>query len=126
MIKKGDIILVAVIAALVIAGFAGYNFYKGTHRDGRKIAVIKKNNETVRVIDLDKVENPERITIEGKYTDIILVEKGRIRFEDANCPDLVCVKTGWLSKNGDLAVCLPNQTIVKIEGDTEEIDGTVY
>lgn len=126
MIKKGDIILIAVIAALVIAGFAGYNFYKGSLKDGRKIAVIKKNNEIIRVIDLDKVENTERITVEGKYTDIILVEKGRIRFEDANCPDLVCVKTGWLSKKGDLAVCLPNQTIIKIEGDTEEVDGMTY
>lgn len=126
MIKKGDIILVAVIVGMVIVGIAGYNLYKNDNKVDRKIAVIKKNNEIIRVIDLDNVENPERITIEGKYTDIILVEKGKIRFENADCPDLVCVKTGWLSKKGDLAVCLPNQTIIKIEGETEEVDGTTY
>jgi len=25
------------------------------------------------------------------------------------------MKTGWLSKVGDLAVCLPNKTIIKIQ-----------
>jgi len=126
MIKKGDIILVVAVSAMVLVGILGFNFYKNTHKGVRKIAVIKKDNEIIRTIDLDNVENPERITVEGKYTDIILVEKGRIRFENADCPDLVCVKTGWLSEKGDLAVCLPNQTIIKIEGETEEVDGITY
>jgi len=126
MIKKGDIILVAAIFVMIIAGITGYSFYKNTHKSNRKIAVIKKDNKIIRTIDLDNLENPERITIEGKYTDIILVEKGRIRFENADCPDLVCVKTGWLSEKGDIAVCLPNQTIIKIEGEVEEVDGTTY
>jgi len=126
MIKKGDIILVVAVSAMVIAGIIGFNFYKNIHKDVKKVAVIKKDNKIIRSIDLDNIENPERITVEGKYTDIILVEKGRIRFENANCPDLVCVKTGWLSEKGDLAVCLPNQTIIKIEGETEEVDGITY
>ncbi|HHW00012.1 MAG TPA: NusG domain II-containing protein [Clostridiaceae bacterium] len=126
MIKKGDIILIVAVSAMVIAGIIGFNFYKNTHKDVKKIAVIKKDNKVIRTIDIDNVENPERITVEGKYTNIILVEKGRIRFENADCPDLVCVKTGWLSEKGDLAVCLPNQAIIKIEGETEEVDGITY
>jgi hypothetical protein len=80
----------------------------------------------IRKINLDDVDKPERIVIKGEYEEVILAEKGRIRFEDANCPDRVCVKTGWLSRKGDIAVCLPNRTIIKIEGESRDVDGGTY
>jgi hypothetical protein len=72
------------------------------------------------------VKSTQIITVGGKYKETILVEKGRIRFEEANCPDLVCVRTGWLSRQGDIAVCLPNRTIIKIEGEGSKVDGVAY
>lgn len=126
MLKKGDIILVAIILVAVLLGTAGFNFLKKSDAGNKNIAVIRKDNRIIRKIDLDKVKESERITVGGSYRDTILVEKGRIRFEEADCPDQVCVKTGWLSKKGDMAVCLPNRTIIKIEGETDEVDGTTY
>jgi len=66
-------------------------------------------------IDLDAVTEPREIKLQGHYHETILVEKGRIRFKEADCPDKICVKTGWLQEPGDTAVCLPNRAVITIE-----------
>lgn len=126
MLKKGDIILVALVAAIVVLGFAGTYLYKSSTAGTGKVAVIKQNNNVIREIDLNKIKEPQRIQIDGDYTTVILAEDGRIRFEEANCPDLVCVKSGWLTENGDMAVCLPNRVSVKIEGTNDTVDGVTF
>ncbi len=123
MLKKGDLLLVAVLLLLVAAG---YFFASGrTNSSGGRIAVIKQGEEVIGTIDLEKVKEAQRITVSGDYTNVILVEKGRIRFETADCPDKVCVKTGWLTREGNIAVCLPNRVIVKIQGENDEIDAVI-
>lgn len=124
MLKKGDIVLVSMIIIFVIVWFSTTNIFKNKSED--RIAVIKQNEKVVKTIDLDTIKATERISISGSYNEVILVEKGRIRFEEANCPDKVCVKSGWLSKKSDVAVCLPNRTIIKIEGENKNIDGVSY
>ena len=48
--------------------------------------------------------------------NVISVEPGRIRISDANCPDHVCVDTGWISDGVIPIVCLPHQLVIRIEG----------
>ena len=124
MLKKGDIVLVSLIILVVIIWFAAANIFKSETSDS--IAVIKQNDKILKTIDLDKLQGVERITLLGNYHGVVLAEKGRIRFEESNCPDKVCVKSGWLTKKGDVAVCIPNKAIIKIEGINKKIDGVTY
>lgn len=126
MLKKGDIILASVLVFTTLASYLWIGVIKKQNSSLEKVAVIKQDESVVRRIKLDKVQQPEKIEIKGKYTDVILVEKGRIRFEDADCPDLVCVRTGWLTGAGDMAVCIPNQAVIKIEGENPEVDGVTF
>ncbi len=127
MLKKGDIILVLTLAGIIVLSFAGLQVYKKFNNAGTgKIAVIRQNDKVIKKIDLDKVSEPQRIEVKGDYVDVVLVEKGRIRFEEANCPDLVCVKSGWMSRKGDMAVCLPNRVSVRIEGTDPSVDGVAF
>lgn len=126
MIKKGDLILGAVLVLVIAASFIGVHIYKSNDTGKHRIAVIKQNNAVVKKINLDQIVEPQRVEIGGNYKEVILVEKGRIRFEEANCPDLVCVKAGWLTKKGDMAVCLPNKVSIKIEGSEDSIDGVTF
>lgn len=126
MVKKGDIILFAVVLLLVVGGFGIITIYKGIDDGEHNIAVIKQNDQIIATIDLDKIHEPQRIKLPGDYEEIILVEKGKIRFEEADCPDLVCVRTGWLTQKGDMAVCLPNKAIIRIEGEKRDVDGATY
>jgi hypothetical protein len=102
------------ILGLVAAFSYGINLNKGGHIG----AVITQNDKVIkRIDDLDKVEKPYTISVSGDYHNLILVEKGRIRFEKSDCPNQICVHTGWLTKYGDIAVCMPNKAIISIEKD---------
>ena len=122
MLKKGDAILVGAIAVLIIISFISISSYRNSGENTHKIAVIKMNDKVIREIDLDTVSEPMEIKLSGAYNEVILVEKGRIRFKEADCPDKLCVKFGWLSEKGDMAACIPNSALIKLEGINEEID----
>ncbi|WP_010252419.1 NusG domain II-containing protein [Acetivibrio cellulolyticus] len=126
MLKKGDIILVAIVIAIIAISFGGISIYKSGGKNTHKVAVIKVNDRVIEEIDLDTVTEPRKIEIPGYYNEVVLVEKGRIRFEEAQCPDKLCVKTGWLSERGDMAACIPNSALIKIEGQSEKVDVVTY
>ncbi|MCX7749528.1 MAG: NusG domain II-containing protein [Clostridia bacterium] len=126
MLKKGDIVLIISVIIIIIVAFWGMNFLKGQSAGTKKIAVIKQGDKVIRRIDLETVQKAEHIKVPGDYPDTILVEKGRIRFLEAECPDQVCIKIGWLKEQGDSAVCLPNRTMIRIEGEGGKVDGVAF
>lgn len=102
--------------------------------DGWKVDEIniRKDDGTDSEIDGENNHEIEAYGVEHEkeqkedYRAVVLVENGRIRFEESNCPDKTCVKTGWLDKPGDSAVCLPGRFMIKIEGIKDEVDGVTY
>ncbi|HOP99254.1 MAG TPA: NusG domain II-containing protein [Acetivibrio clariflavus] len=122
MLKKGDIVLIGIIGVAIVISSVFVLQYKRVDNGTHKIAVIKVKDKVVKSIDLSSVTEPQRIEISGEYNQVVLVENGRIRFLEAECPDKVCVNTGWLSDKGDMAVCIPNSTMIKIEGQSSKVD----
>lgn len=53
------------------------------------------------------------------------IADGKVRISDADCPDRLGVKAGWIDNAGELLVCLPNRLIVRIEGEGS-VDGVAY
>ena len=42
------------------------------------------------------------------------IKNGAIRFLESNCPDKICVRTGFVTRAGQTAVCLPNKAVLRI------------
>ena len=62
-------------------------------------------------------------TIEGAYPFIIETDGHRVRFLSSECPDQICVTTGWIEHTGETAVCLPYKAILTIKnGNPTEVD----
>jgi hypothetical protein len=126
MLKKGDVILVLIVVFCTFAGFAlsngssqdsltSWNNLSSRSKKSEIIAVIKKDDKIIKTINLSIIKKREIIKISGQFTATIVAEHNKIYFLDTNCTDQTCIKTGWLSKAGDLAVCLPNKTIIMIQ-----------
>ena len=126
--KKGDKITAIVIACILVISsvcvFAYMKFSAGSHH----IAEIKQDGKVIKTVDLDKVKDGQdiRISYDTDHYNIVRIEKGRIRITDADCPDKVCVKTGWITQPGQSVICLPHKLIIKIEGGSKDIDSNVY
>jgi len=128
IIKKGDIYIIAAVLFLTLVSIIVPGIFSAGNNIRPK-AVIIQDNKVIKEINLEKIDKAERFEIRGYYNITVLMEQGRIRFEEADCPDKLCVKTGWLSKPGDTAICLPARVIIKIEGekeDNEDVDGVTY
>lgn len=121
-IRWGDL-LIFIIIAIIIVGM----FISGTKVDADiiRIAEIYLNNEIVYEINLSEIVEETRYPLlDGDV--IIIAKKDMIRFETSDCPDLVCVNTGWISKPGQIAVCLPNRILIKISGESSEVDVVIH
>lgn len=72
------------------------------------VAEIYHNQTLERTIDLDRAIN-ETITLDAEGKVHIEVLDHRVRFVDVDCPDKICEHAGFLGKEGDIAVCMPNR-----------------
>lgn len=86
-------------------------------------AVVTQDGKELARIRLDSLAAAERVSYGGDAPGTILAETGRIRFETAQCPDQICVDTGWLTRAGQTAACLPAKVLIRIEGtETGDVD----
>jgi len=90
-------------------------------------ARIYHNNVLVEVVDLTMVAEPFFITVEsGLGTNVISIERGRIRMLSADCPDGTCVRQGWSNNNARPIVCLPHAIVIQFENASlPEVDAVV-
>lgn len=69
----------------------------------------------------------------GKILDVktefgynkIEILNGKVRISDADCPDKLDVKSGWIDASGEMLVCLPNRVLVRIDGE-KDVDKVAY
>lgn len=83
-----------------------------------KTASIYLEGELYSTIDLVNVKEP--YTIQVGQSNTVLVEKGRIRMEQADCPDKLCIDMGWSSSPAKPIVCLPNKVLIVVGGDSDD------
>lgn len=118
IIKLGDVLLVLVL--LVISFFISTSFVSSAV--GNAVAVVMQDGTEIARIRLTGLEKPVRVPFGGDVQGMIVAENGHVHFEEANCPDQVCVHTGWLSMPGQIAACLPARVLVRIEGELTDKD----
>ena len=115
-LKFGDFIIIGVV--LVMAGAltfhsSGDKLYAEVWQNDQLIERVALTDSTDKTIDLD---GHNVIVLHGKTAEI----------QSADCPDQVCVRTGRLTRAGQVAVCLPNRVILKLTGtSTDGIDAIV-
>ncbi len=102
--------LIAVALLLAAAGILALVFW---HAEG-VTAEIVCGRETVETIDLSGVKTPYDITLENGVT--VTVSPGAICFSHSDFPNQLCVRTGELTKAGQSAACIPNQTLIRVKG----------
>jgi hypothetical protein len=118
MLTKPDISLVLSVIALIIVFYFLFDLSHSVEKyvvieiDGGKGKKVTFPENTI--INVNGKEGPLKIEISGR----------KVRVLDSSCQNKLCVKSGWINKNGESIICLPNRAIIKILGEEEELDGT--
>lgn len=109
--KKSDVIIIALIVIISIAGLIIYN---SVFSKKRAKAEIYYNNSLVKTVALNTGVDEKFSIPQNKHVVFHLYKDGSIRFEESDCPDKICIKTGKIKTVGETAACIPNKIFVKI------------
>nr|WP_308506046.1 NusG domain II-containing protein [uncultured Agathobaculum sp.] len=106
------LVLAAAVAGVLALGASGDRLYAEVWQDNTLVERVELTDSTDRTIDLDG-------------HNVIVLSGRTAAMQSADCRDQVCVRTGTLTRAGQVAVCLPNRVVLRITGETSEIDAIV-
>lgn len=113
---------IVVTLALLLLPFLYIEFWGNSTR-GEAVQIRSVNGEnTTLPLDQDK-----RLQIKGALgLSTIEIKDRQVRFIDSPCQSKQCITAGWLSKDGQLAACLPNGVTVQIIGRDQHFDAVNF
>lgn len=88
------------------------------------VACISADGNIVAMIALDTAADG-RLSYSEIPSAQFEIQNHQIRFIESECPDKLCERTGWISRPGEAAICLPNRIVIRIEGDRQDFDTVV-
>ena len=88
-------------------------------------AELYQNGTLIRSVPLDE-DACFTITAPNGGSNTIVVADGRIRVEQATCPDKLCVKQGWSRTRDYPIVCLPHGLTIQPKGSEVDFDAVAH
>ena len=112
---KGDKLLIVFVLILSLASM-GYIRKQGMSNKDKYVS-IQVNGKEIKKIIFDRAIVGKTIPIETEFGyNLIEIGDNEIRVIEADCPDKIDVKQGYISRIGETIVCLPNKMVVEIKG----------
>lgn len=90
---------------------------------GEQTATISVSGNRVKSLSLNS-NGIFEFTFNGKvgYVEVSDKKIRMIEMDKLTCPEGVCSETGWIGKNYETIVCLPNRIVVSVENAVSDID----
>ena len=112
--KRKDLMLLAgILAAALLIWAASFLFRQ--EKTGEMVEIQQGNEITER---LSLREDCRKVIKGAEGENVLVIENGTARIEEADCPDGLCVRQGSISRPGESIICLPHRLAVRVaEGD---------
>lgn len=118
-IKAGDWLVLA--GGMLFTVWLGQTIWNGGAADK---AIIRSGGKIFMEAPLSRDRSIEVPGPLGISTVAIHNHQARIARDPS--PRQYCVRQGWLSRAGEIAVCLPNQVSVELSGGAKQYDSLNY
>jgi heptaprenyl diphosphate synthase len=111
--RVGDAVVCVLLAAAMGGGFV----FGRTHDNRGVTVLVQVDGHPVQTLSLLE---EKRLNIRGLQGNVTVeTHAGMVRVVEADCPNHICVRTGWRSKAGEAIVCVPNKTVIRILGEDD-------
>ena len=114
---KNDLIFLSIL--LIIVVLACIYFYFGNAQKGDFVQ-ITVDGKVYGTYDLSMPQEILILNEAGKQTNVLLIENGRAKMIEADCPDKLCMHQNAIYISGANIVCLPNKVVAMVVGTTED------
>ena len=110
----GDKILIAILILLAITSLFAINMKR---QPGETCSIEVSG----KLIDHLKLSENRDLLVNGPIGEtLIKIKNHKVRVTHSDCPEKICVKTGWIHKTGEFIVCVPNKVVIKIDGEKND------
>ena len=116
--KRLTLILVLAIAAVACVGLVATRLMGANTNADTATVVIRDGEQNVHELPLS--QNTTKTVTTDLGTNLIEIKDGRVRVEEADCPNQDCVHQGWIDAAGQQIVCLPHKLTVDIVDESTE------
>ena len=111
------------LAGLVLLALFAYVWRGSAALYGERFAQVSSGGQVVWRAPLSA---PGQATFTLEQANVqLLVSDGSAGFVSSDCPDQICVRSGFISQPGQIAVCVPNRTSLLIVGERHRQDSGV-
>jgi hypothetical protein len=101
------------LVSLVVATGLSYLFLGALVDKGSEISVEVDG----KVVYHGSLSDTTTFSVHGARGDLLVsVQNGSVAVVRADCPNRICMRMGRRSRAGDIIVCVPNRTILRIVG----------
>ena len=110
--RKRDIIVIALIVAI-----SGCIIFANRMMNSKKPSEVEiyVDNKLYKKLPIN--EDKKIIIDRNGEKNVIYIHNHGVEMKSANCPDQVCVKTGFIKDSSRSIVCLPHKINIKIVSD---------
>ena len=117
--QRNDRIFLGTAALLLFVVVLWFSFFQEEVGGAVNVTV---NGQLYGTYSLKKDRTVE-IVIGEKTTNVLLIHDGKADMTEADCPDQVCVRQGWISNSVVPIACLPHKLVVQLESAPGGVDG---
>ena len=112
--KKSKVNLVLTLVLIVLCAWAVWQLALKPAYPGQTVTV-RQENEVLETLTLPTGHSKTFSLAPWDIDMEIELSPGMARVLHSNCPDQICVNTGWLTESGQTAVCMPNRVTVTLD-----------
>lgn len=125
---KWDKYLVILIAVISLSSMIYINSM--TTNEDEKYVSIQVNGKEYKKVTFSNDNKKRYLEVKTKYGyNKLEIQNKKTRVVEANCPDELDVKQGFIEDVGSMIVCLPNRLVIEIKGERtspDKIDAGSY
>lgn len=119
LLRPGDILVV--LGGVLVCGYSLVALWQGGRPDA---AIVRAGGKVVAEVDL---KSARIIDVPGPIgTTRIEIQPGRARVAADPGPRQYCVRQGWLTQAGAVAICAPNEVSLSLSGRGTDYDSLNY
>lgn len=109
-----------VVVGLAVAALPFlYNAYWGDGTRGDMVRIFMPGQPPALV----SLTRDREVTVKGPLGPSTLqIKDGKVRFVSSPCRNKLCIHSGWLSRGGEFAACLPNHISIVVLAREQRYD----
>lgn len=111
--KKGDKLLIGILGLIAVVLF-GYVYFGQAFGEKGPYALISVNQRVYHTLDLGKAQDEVVTYTDAGITYTVEIKDHQICMQHIECPDQICVHTGYTDNKYIPIICLPNKVMIVV------------